>query len=44
LPGGCGLGLAIVCEIAHRHAGQVTASVLEPQGLKITLRLPLATR
>lgn len=42
LPGGCGLGLAIVNEIAHRHAGQVSASILEPQGLKITLRLPIA--
>jgi len=44
LPGGCGLGLAIVNEIAHRHGGSASAKTLEPQGLKITLRLPLAAK
>jgi two-component system sensor histidine kinase TctE len=44
LPGGCGLGLAIVNEITHRHGGTASANTLEPQGLKITLRLPLAPK
>jgi two-component system sensor histidine kinase TctE len=42
LPGGCGLGLAIVHEIALRHGGSVTASTTLPQGLKIAIRLALA--
>jgi two-component system sensor histidine kinase TctE len=42
LPGGCGLGLAIVHEIALRHGGSVTASTALPQGLKIAIRLALA--
>ncbi len=39
LPGGCGLGLAIVQEIAHRHGGQATVQNLQPQGLRIELQL-----
>jgi two-component system sensor histidine kinase TctE len=41
LPGGCGLGLAIVSEIAHRHGGTATALSVQPQGLLIRLSLPL---
>lgn len=39
---GCGLGLAIVKEIVERHAGSVVLSPVQPHGLRITLRLPLA--
>lgn len=39
LPGGCGLGLAIVNEIAHRHGGRASAHAVQPQGLKIRLTL-----
>jgi two-component system sensor histidine kinase TctE len=42
LPGGCGLGLAIVAEIARRHGGSASALAVEPQGLMIRLKLPLA--
>lgn len=42
LPGGCGLGLAIVAEIAHRHGGTATAQAVQPQGLRVRLSLPLA--
>ncbi len=42
LPGGCGLGLAIVAEIAQRHGGSAQAQAVHPQGLRIQLRLPLA--
>jgi two-component system sensor histidine kinase TctE len=38
-PGGCGLGLAIVQEIAHRHGGEATVQSLRPQGLRIELKL-----
>jgi two-component system sensor histidine kinase TctE len=41
LPGGCGLGLAIVNEITHRHGGTATAQTRQPQGLRIQLSLPL---
>lgn len=43
LPGGCGLGLAIVAEIAQRHGGKAQALAVQPQGLCIRIRLPLAT-
>ncbi|MFC3686379.1 sensor histidine kinase [Hydrogenophaga luteola] len=39
LPGGCGLGLAIVREIARRHGGEATAEHLQPHGLRVVLRL-----
>jgi two-component system sensor histidine kinase TctE len=42
IPGGCGLGLAIVAEIALRHAGRVSAQNASGQGLIIRLSLPLA--
>ena len=41
LPGGCGLGLSIVAEIAKRHRGTATARTTLPHGLTISLRLPL---
>lgn len=41
LPGGCGLGLAIVGEIAQRHAGSVQAIPTQPRGLTIRLEFPL---
>ena len=41
LPGGCGLGLAIVAEIAHRHGGTATALAAQPGGLIIRIELPL---
>ena len=42
LPGGCGLGLAIVAEIAQRHGGNTYALTVEPHGLRIKLQLPFA--
>lgn len=39
LPGGCGLGLAIVQEIARHHHGEAQVTALEPQGLRVTLNL-----
>ncbi len=38
---GCGLGLAIVREIAMRHGGRATAEPVAPQGLRVRLTLPL---
>jgi two-component system sensor histidine kinase TctE len=40
LPGGCGLGLAIVAEIAQRHGGRAQAHGQTPQGLVLRLVLP----
>ncbi len=40
LPEGCGLGLAIVAEIAQRHQAQVQAVANTPQGLRVSLRWP----
>jgi two-component system sensor histidine kinase TctE len=40
LPGGCGLGLSIVREIARRHGGDAHAEAVSPQGLRIDLVLP----
>lgn len=40
LPGGCGLGLSIVQEVAQRHQGQAFALPREPRGLRVGLRLP----
>jgi two-component system sensor histidine kinase TctE len=39
---GCGLGLAIVREIAERHGGSVRAQHVPPHGLLVSLVLPLA--
>lgn len=39
-PGGCGLGLAIVAEIARQHGGSVRALPVQPQGLLIRISLP----
>ncbi len=39
-PGGCGLGLAIVAEIAQRHHGSVSAAANTPHGLRVLLHLP----
>ncbi len=39
LPGGAGLGLSIVHEVALRHAGTSQAYAVEPQGLCIQIRL-----
>jgi two-component system sensor histidine kinase TctE len=41
LPGGCGLGLAIVQEIARRHGGDARAEAVQPQGLRVSLLLPV---
>ena len=38
---GCGLGLAIVREIAERHGGSASLRQLAPHGLCAVLRLPL---
>jgi two-component system sensor histidine kinase TctE len=39
---GCGLGLAIVREIALRHGGDVVLSNVAPHGLNVAFSLPLA--
>jgi two-component system sensor histidine kinase TctE len=39
LPGGVGLGLPIVREIAQRHGGEVKATAVNPQGLRIEMHL-----
>jgi two-component system sensor histidine kinase TctE len=39
---GCGLGLAIVREIAERHGGRVSLASAAPQGLVVSLHLPAA--
>jgi two-component system sensor histidine kinase TctE len=39
LPGGCGLGLSIVREVARRHGGEAVVVNLQPRGLRIELRL-----
>lgn len=39
-PGGCGLGLAIVQEIARRHGGSADAEAAQPHGLRVQMRLP----
>ncbi len=41
LPSGCGLGLAIVAEIAQRHGGSVQAHTRAPHGLVVRVVLPL---
>ncbi|WP_332776938.1 sensor histidine kinase [Polaromonas sp.] len=41
LPGGCGLGLAIVAEIAQRHGGTASVHAAQPSGLLVRLSLPL---
>jgi two-component system, OmpR family, sensor kinase len=38
---GSGLGLAIVAEIAAAHHGTVDATINDPQGLRVTLTLPV---
>lgn len=43
LPGGCGLGLAIVAEIAQRHGGSASAQAVQPHGLRIRLSLPVVS-
>ncbi len=39
LPGGVGLGLPIVREIAQRHDGEVIASAVLPHGFRVEIRL-----
>ncbi len=41
-PGGCGLGLSIVEEIALQHAGQAFADPVTPHGLRVGLKVPLS--
>jgi two-component system, OmpR family, sensor histidine kinase TctE len=38
-PGGAGLGLAIVQEIAQRHGGQTRALAVSPHGLRVEIIL-----
>jgi two-component system sensor histidine kinase TctE len=44
LPGGCGLGLAIVSEITRRHGGVASAQAAPAHGLIVRLSLPLALK
>jgi len=39
LPGGCGLGLAIVQEIARHHRGEAQVTPVAPHGLRVSLCL-----
>ncbi len=41
LPGGCGLGLSIVREIARRHGGEAQVESTTPHGLRVILKLPV---
>ena len=43
-PEGCGLGLAIVAEIAQRHGGEARALAAHPRGLRVQLWLPAQRR
>jgi len=38
LPGGCGLGLALVQEIARRHGGEARVTTAPTQGFRVSLR------
>jgi len=40
--GGSGLGLSIASAIVHAHGGTIAASANEPNGLLISIRLPIA--
>jgi two-component system sensor histidine kinase TctE len=40
VPGGCGLGLAIVAEIAQRHGGYAQVLAAQPRGLRVRLCVP----
>ena len=41
LPGGCGLGLPIVAEIARRHGGGSSLRQMQPNGLCVEIVIPL---
>lgn len=40
-PGGAGLGLAIIKEIAHLHEGTLDFSLVSPHGLRVRVSLPI---
>lgn len=44
LPGGCGLGMAIVGEIAHRHGGEASVEQVQPNGLRVRIQLVSVAR